>query len=123
MPIIIQLIIILVVTFAGAAASTYVLPMVPGNIIGLVLMILLLSFGLLKSRHIEKTGDFLLKHMPLFFIPHCVALVEYFNLLEKRLIPFLLICIVSTATTFAATAYSVRFVMWVQQKVQTRRDS
>lgn len=121
--IIIELIIILAVTFAGAAISIYILPMVPGNIIGLVLMILILSFGLLKSRHIEKTGDFLLRHMPLFFIPHCVAVVDYIALLEKQLIPFLLICIASTVTTFAATAFTVRFVMRVQQHMQNRGNS
>ena len=58
-----------------------------------------------------------MENMAFFFVPAGVSVMNYFDILKSTLVPFLIICIVSTIITFAATAYSVQFVM----KLMNRR--
>ena len=73
--------------------------------------------GVLKIEHIQEKADFLMENMAFFFVPAGVSVMNYFDILKSTLVPFLIICIVSTIITFAATAYSVQFVM----KLMNRR--
>lgn len=68
-------------------------------------------------EHIQEKADFLLGNMAFFFVPAGVSIMNYFDILKKCLIPFLVICILSTVITFAVTAYSVKFVMkWMNRR-------
>ena len=81
-----------------------------------MLFICLLT-GILKIEHVQEKADFLMENMAFFFVPAGVSVMNYFDILKSTLVPFLIICIVSTIITFAATAYSVQFVI----KLMNRR--
>lgn len=90
---------------------------IPASVIGLILLFLCLITGVLKISHIQEKSDFLLSNMAFFFIPAGVGMMNYFDILKENWFILLIICILSTLITFAATAYSIRFTL----KLMNRR--
>lgn len=88
----------------------------------MIVLFILLVTGILKVEHIRQKSDFMLKNMAFFFIPAGVGVLEYFNVLKECLLPFLVICTVSTILTFAVTAGTVTLVMKLQRAWETRRE-
>jgi holin-like protein len=115
-----QLAIVMAIGFSGLAISS-VLPFpLPGSIIGMILLLLLLCFKLLKMKHIQDVGGFFLRNMGVFFVPPCVGIIEYFGLLQDKLFAFILISIISTLLTFLATAAAVTLVIGLQRKLSKK---
>lgn len=83
----------------------------PASVIGLIIVLLLLVFKIMKPEHLEESSDYLLNNMSFFFVPTGVGLINYFDLLKSNLFQFIVICVVSTILTFAVTSYSMRFTM------------
>lgn len=79
----------------------------PASVIGMILLFLLLMTGVLKIDRIQEKSDFLLSNMAFFFIPAGVNVMNYFDILKSTLVPLMVICIVTTILTFAATAFGV----------------
>lgn len=82
----VQFMIILVFSFIGEAISNLLHLPVPGSIIGLVLLFLALEFKLIRLRHIDVVGNFLL-NMTILFCPQLSELWK--NLTILRIIYFL----------------------------------
>ena len=83
----------------------------PASVIAMLLLLVSLLAGVLKIDHIREKSDFLLANMAFFFIPAGVNVINYLDILKKNWLRLLLICVITTVVTFAATAYSVRLVM------------
>lgn len=116
MRILTQMALILTIGFAGLAISRFLPIPLPGSIVGMLLLLLLLLMKVLQLKHIKDVADFFLRNMGVFFVPACVALVEHFGLLQEKLFAFVLICVISTIVTFAATAGAVSLVIGLQRK-------
>ena len=78
-----QLMIILLVCFAGEAVKSFIPLPIPGSIYGLVIMFCLLCRGLIKLESVEKTADYLIEAMPLMFIPGGVAIMFSWDTLKS----------------------------------------
>lgn len=85
----------------------------PASVIAMLLMLLCLMTGVLKIDHIREKSDFLLANMAFFFIPAGVNVINYLDILKANWLPLLLICVITTVITFAATAYSIRLTIWL----------
>ncbi len=120
MKLLIQFGIIFGVCWAGEGLAS-LLPL-PGSVISMILLFLLLLVRLLKPAHIAEKSSFLLKNMAFFFIPAGVAIMESIGILWENLLPFLTICVVSMIVTFAATAYTVRLVIWLQNRISAGKE-
>lgn len=83
----------------------------PASVIAMLLLFVCLLAGVLKIDHIREKSDFLLANMAFFFIPAGVNVINYLDILKENWLPLLLICVITTVVTFAATAYSVRLTM------------
>jgi holin-like protein len=94
----------------------------PATVISMILLFILLISGLLKTNQIQTTADFLSKNMALFLIPPGVGIISSLELLEKNILPFLLIVLITTILTFAAAAYTVQGVMWLQNKLTGKKE-
>ncbi len=88
----------------------------PATVIGLILSFFLLFFKFLKVKDIQKVSDFLLGNMAILFVPAGVNIINYLDILKENFIPLIVICIVSTIITFAATAYSIRFTLYLMNR-------
>lgn len=93
----------------------------PSSVISMIILFLFLAFHLVKQENIQGMIRFLQQNMSIFFIPSGVAIMENYSYLSESILPFLLICIISTAVTFAITAYTVQLVTILQQKIGNKR--
>ena len=91
-----QIVIILLVSFAGELLN-YCLPLpIPASIYGIVILFCLLEFRLIPRRAVKETGDFLVSIMQLMFIPAAVGLLEAWDLIAPNWLPYILITLIST---------------------------
>ena len=105
-----QLALVVAVYGAGCAIASVLPVRLPGNIVGMVLLLVLLGTGLLKARHVGDACDCLLDNMSLFFIPAGVAIMGCVSLLEGNALKFALVCVITTVIVFLATSYTVMLV-------------
>ena len=77
----------------------------------MILLLLCLITGVLKIHHIQEKSDFLLSNMAFFFIPAGVGMINYLDILAQNLIPLIVISVISTFITFAATVYSMKLAL------------
>lgn len=116
MEIIRQILIIFVFSLLGEVLhALFPLP-VPAGIYGMVLLFAALMTGVLKLEQVGKTGHFLLKIMPLMFIPAAVSLMDGWRKLSSFLVPVLVIMVVSLITVMAATGLTAQTV--IQKKAE-----
>ncbi|MFV2049571.1 MULTISPECIES: CidA/LrgA family protein [Bacillaceae] len=52
----------------------------PGNVMGMLILIILLGTGIFPLSLIEKAATFLIKHLAFFFIPIAVGLIQFGDL-------------------------------------------
>lgn len=110
MEIIKQLLLILGACFVGEVIAALLPIAFPSSVIAMILLFVLLLSGALKEAHISSVGDFFLKNMSIFFLPSAIGILEHWGVISGILVQFLLICLITTLITFAATAYTIMFV-------------
>lgn len=91
-------------------SHTFALPL-PGNLIGMFLLLALLFTGLLKESHIQEGADLLLKYMSFFFIPAGVGLLAHLELIQGTWLPWLLTLLSTTMIVLVSTAKLVDFLI------------
>ncbi|WP_404333050.1 CidA/LrgA family protein [Mesobacillus maritimus] len=69
---------------------------VPASVLGMILLYLLMSNGIVKLKYIEVAASFLLKHLSLFFIPIAVGLMDYGGLIQTSGIQLIVVIAVSS---------------------------
>lgn len=92
--------------FISKAAS---LP-IPGNILGMIILLVLLCTKVIKVNQIENISDFLLDHLAFFFIPAGAELMNSFGIIEHTWVKLIIVCVVTTAIVIASTGVIVQFV-------------
>ena len=92
----------------------------PASVIGMVLLSLLLAVRVLRVEHIQEKSDFLLANMAFFFLPAGVSIMNYFDLLRSSAVALVVICLVTTVVTFAATAWSIRLTLRLLERRKNR---
>lgn len=89
----------------------------PGSVISMIIMFLFYISGVVKPHMLEDINAFLLDNMAFFFIPSGVGIITKFEVLKNSVVQIFLICIISTIVTFAVTAYTVKFVMYLCDRI------
>ncbi len=84
---------------------------IPGNVAGMVILLLLLLTGYFKVEWVEEACELLLSHLALFFVPAGVGVMVYFDLVAAQWLPVCLSMVVSTFVVMAVTG-------WVEQKLE-----
>jgi len=93
----IQIAIIYFIYFTGNFISNLIsgFIVIPGNIIGMVILLLLLTTRVMKLSMIETAGNFMLTYMGFFFVPLTVGLMNSYKLIQHSIIQILIILIIS----------------------------
>lgn len=81
---------------------------VPGNVIGMLLLLGLLSTRVLRPEWIENGGGLLLKHLAFFFIPITVGLMELADVFRGSWPWLLVVVMLSTAIGILAAGFSAQ---------------
>lgn len=111
-----QLGVLLACCVAGDALSLLLRGALPGNVLGLALLLLLLVFGRVRPHQVEGTADFLLQNMAFFFLPACLGVLEIFEQIKSEVLAILAVCVLTTLCTAAATALTVHLVCRLQRR-------
>ena len=98
-----QLLIILLLSFAGELLHIVIPLPVPASIYGMILMFLGLSSKLIKPEQVKDAGSFLVSVLPILFVAPVVGIVDSVDKIKGSAGKILLILIVSTVVCFAVS--------------------
>lgn len=108
---VIQFAIILSICIIGNMLHDYLQLPIPGNVIGMALLLFLLLTGIISLSMIEDVSNFMLKHLSFFFIPAAVGLITCFSILEGKWAALVFISVVSTFIIVVVTGATVQILM------------
>ena len=95
-----QLSLILLFSLTGEALQALIPLPIPAAIYGLVLLLIALCTGVMKSEAIADSAHFLLQIMPLLFVAPTVNILQNWGLIAPSLVPICLITVISTFLVF-----------------------
>ncbi|MGN7477186.1 CidA/LrgA family protein [Solibacillus silvestris] len=95
---------------------------IPGSIIGLVLLWFALYFKLLNVKYIQKGASFMLAFLTLFFIPSTAAVINYPELLTKSGGLLVLAVIISTIISLVITGKVSKMIEKKEQQIKEERN-
>ncbi len=114
---------LILIWLLAQALSARWLPFVPPTVLGIALLLLGLSLGLLRPAWLAAGAGLLLREMLLFFIPVAVALMQYLDLLCDNLLAILAVVLLSTACVMLATAAAVGCAARLESRWRARQDA
>ena len=76
---------------------------IPGNVMGMGLLLLGLMVGWVEVKWIEEAAEILLSNMALFFVPAGVGVMVYSDLIAAEWLPITVATVVSTFVVMAVT--------------------
>lgn len=74
---------------AAHCSSLLLRGLLPGNVLGLTLLLALLIFGAVRLHHVESVADFLLQNMAFFFLPAMLGVLEIWNDIKSEALAIL----------------------------------
>jgi len=111
----IQIVALLVINGVGyALAAALQLPL-PGNLLGMLLLLSLLATGLVPLRWVESSASVLIRHLGFFFVPITVGLMSLGELFLDNGVAILITLVVSAVIGIGVAGFS-------SQRLTARRD-
>ncbi|MCF0223381.1 MAG: CidA/LrgA family protein [Fibrobacter sp.] len=111
-----QIVVIFSICLAGEFLYRVVGVPVPGNILGMIILLLLLCFKILKPEQISSVSSFFLNHLALFFLPPSIAIMTVGDDVIAQWPTLLILCVVLTLVTLAATGLTTQFFIGKGEK-------
>lgn len=105
-----QLGIIVGVCFAGEFLNTLLGIPIPGNVLGMILLLLLLSTEIVNLEMIDEISKFLLGYLPFFFIPAGVNLLTNLEMMREQWLGIMGVIIISTILVMVVTGITIQFL-------------
>lgn len=96
-----QLLWIFLFVFIGEMLSAVLSAFIvlPGSVIGMILMLICLHLKVVKLEQVDQVGTWLTENMAIFFVPSGVALMTRFDLLKSIWWELIVIVVVTTVLT------------------------
>jgi holin-like protein len=82
----------------------------PGNVVGMALLLVALTLGVLPLSWVEQAADNLLSVLALLFVPPGVGLVLYLDLLAAEWLAIGAVVLVGTAAVLGVTGWAVEAI-------------
>lgn len=98
-----QFMIILLLSFLGEVLKMFIPLPIPASVYGLVLMLVCLMTGVLKTSQVKDAAFFLIEIMPVMFILAAAGLIDSWKVLQPLLLPILVITVVITVFVMVIT--------------------
>ena len=98
-----QFMIILLLSFLGEVLKMFIPLPIPASVYGLVLMLVCLMTGVLKTSQVKDAAFFLIEIMPVMFIPAAAGLIDSWKVLQPLLMQILVITVVITVFVMVIT--------------------
>ena len=117
---ILQLALIMLITFIGTEVQKLLHIPLAGSIVGLMLFFLLLQFKIVPESWINVGADFLLKTMVFFFIPSVVGIMDVASNITMNYILFFIVIIIGTCLVALSSGYIAEKML---EKSNTRKGN
>ncbi|MBS3781005.1 MAG: CidA/LrgA family protein [Candidatus Thermoplasmatota archaeon] len=76
---------------------------IPGNVLGMILLVLALGGGMIDLKDVEREAEFFVDNMSIMFIPPGVGIMLYFGLLIDEILPIIGALVLSFIITIVFT--------------------
>lgn len=117
---ILQVALIMLITFIGTEVQKLLHIPLAGSIVGLMLFFLLLQFKIVPESWINVGADFLLKTMVFFFIPSVVGIMDVASNITMNYILFFIVIIIGTCLVALSSGYIAEKML---EKSNTRKGT
>lgn len=104
---------ILLFYLLGNAVSLWTGHVVPGSVIGMLLLFFALLFKLVRPESVRPAAHLLTTTMSLFFIPAGVGVMAYWSVLDENKFTIIAACVISTVLVITT-------VGWIQELYERR---
>ena len=94
----------------GELVSNFLLPLIPGPVIGLVLLLAYLAARRRVPKDLERVGSALVQHLGLLFVPAAVGVVLFLPQLKSHGLAVALALVASVVLTIAVAALVLRLL-------------
>ncbi|MDT8441019.1 MAG: CidA/LrgA family protein [Desulfuromonadales bacterium] len=95
--------ILLAFQFLGELVSTLGDLPLPGNVLGMGLLLVALLLGWIRLAWLEEAAELLLANLALFFVPAGVGVMVYTDLIAREWLPISVATLLSTFVVLAVT--------------------
>jgi len=112
---------LLVCLLLGELASAALGLPLPGPVLGMALLAALLVASRRRWPTVERVADALLRHMPLFFVPAGVGVMQFAGTLREAWLPIATTLLFGTLLTLTVTALTLRACLALQARARDRR--
>lgn len=101
--------ILLIFQSLGEVATKFIHGLIPGPVIGMILLLIFLVSRKKIAASISIAADGLLAHLAIFFIPAAVGVMLYVRELTSAGLAWLLAIVLSTSVSMAITAFLLKW--------------
>ncbi|KDE94986.1 holin [Staphylococcus sp. TE8] len=102
---VLQLALILLITYIGTEVQKLLHIPLAGSIVGLILFFLLLQFKIIPEIWIDVGANFLLKTMVFFFIPSVVGIMDVASDITLNYVLFFIVIIIGTCVVALSSGF------------------
>lgn len=92
-----------------AVKSLHIL--LPAPVLGIIVFAILMKEGIIKKEFVKDVCDLLLKYMSLLFVPLFVGIVAYYEIIEKSIVPVLILLLFTATITMITTGLAVENII------------
>lgn len=114
-----QLALIFSVCLLGEAISSFLPFAFPGTVLSMILLFVLFATKRLKVDKVRPASDFLTQNMAFLLIPPGVGILRSLDVLQKNILPFIVIVLISTIVAFASAAWTVQLLIRLQKRISS----
>ena len=106
----------------GEFLSTWFGLLLPGSLVGMVLLTVFLCSGVVKLEQVEKAANDLLRHLILLFVPAAVGIMVYVKVFSGNAVAIVLNTLLSTVLVLSVTGKTVDGVIhWLNRTGKAKR--
>lgn len=106
-----QLMYIFLFSLIGELISKNFNLIIPGSVIGMLLLFIFLELKFLKLEKIEKVSNFLTNNLGILFVPAGVGIMTKFGLIKNIWASFFALAVLTTAISLVIIAKIVDFMI------------
>lgn len=103
--IVLHIVILYLFYMIGTFIQTTFNLLIPGSVIGLILLFILLITNIFKVSWIKDGAQFMVNHLVLFFIPPTVGVMNYFNVFAGKGFLLVIITVISTILVIGTSGF------------------
>lgn len=122
MQVIIGFFIILVHLVAGNLLSTLIEGLIPGSVIGMVLMFISLLTGIVKDHQVRTVATFLTDNMTMFFLPAFMGIMDLWGIIKMNILAWVVVVLASTLMVLLSAAFTQDGIESLLSKFKGRKS-